>query len=147
MVCKSSLPGAGGRGWATQSGPQGPGGKCAIRCSICSPTRLRGSRGHFWASPDEKGSIFDHLGVLLVPKMAFLRSETQFIRFKFGSDGLKMMQVQGNFHFVKVRARTRRCFFSRGRRPRAQPFRIRRPRGTRVVACGSTRNHMLEGRR
>jgi len=47
-VVKSSLPGAGGRGWVVQGVPQGPGGGVSIRCSICSPTRLRGSRGHFW---------------------------------------------------------------------------------------------------
>ena len=44
------------------------------------------------ASPDEKGSIFDHLGVFLVPKMAFLRFGTQPICFKFESDALKMKE-------------------------------------------------------
>ena len=34
-----------------------------------------------------------------------------------------------------------------GRRKWPQASRIRRPRGTREVACGSTRRHMLEGRR
>ena len=92
IVGKSSLPGAGGRGWGRKSGNQGPGGKCAIRCSICSPTRLRGSRGRIWAAPDEKGWIFDHLGVFLVSKMAFLRSGTDPICFKFESDALKMKE-------------------------------------------------------
>ena len=55
--------------------PQGPGGGGAIRCSICGPTRLRGSRGRIWGFPDEKGSNIDHLGVIWVPKMGFLRSE------------------------------------------------------------------------
>ena len=73
---------------------QGPGGKCAIRCSICSPTRLRGSRGRIWGAPDEKGSIFDHLGVFLVSKMGFLRSGTDPICFKFESDVLKMKEFQ-----------------------------------------------------
>ena len=50
------------------------------------------SRGHLRASPDEKGSIFDHLGVFLVSKMAFLRSGTDPICFKFESDALKMKE-------------------------------------------------------
>ena len=50
-ICKSSLPGAGGRGWGVEGDPQGPGGKCAIRCSICSPTRFRGSRERIWVLP------------------------------------------------------------------------------------------------
>ena len=44
--------------------------------------------------PDEKGSIFDHLGVFLVSKMAFLRSGTDPICFKFESDVLKMKEFQ-----------------------------------------------------
>ena len=85
-----SLVRHGGRGWSAQTVHQDPGGKCAIRCSICSPTRLRGSRGRIWGAPDEKGWIFDHLGVFLVSKMAFLRSGTDPICFKFESDALKM---------------------------------------------------------
>ena len=46
------------------------------------------------AFPDEKGSIFDHLGVFLVPKMAFLRSGTDPICFKIESDALKMKEFQ-----------------------------------------------------
>ena len=44
------------------------------------------------APPDEKGWIFDHLGVISVPKMAFLRSGTQRICTKFQSDALKINQ-------------------------------------------------------
>ena len=44
------------------------------------------------AAPDEKGSIFDHLGVIWVPKMTFLRSGTDPICFKFESDALKMKE-------------------------------------------------------
>ena len=44
------------------------------------------------AFPDEKGLIFDHLGRFWVPKMAFLRSGTEPIRFKFGRDPLKMKE-------------------------------------------------------
>ena len=46
------------------------------------------------AFPDEKGSIVHHLGVFLVPKMAFLRSGTDPICFKFESDVLKMKEFQ-----------------------------------------------------
>ena len=48
-----------------------------------------GSSGAF---PDEKGWIFDHLGVFSVFKMAFLRSGTDPICFKFESDALKMKE-------------------------------------------------------
>ena len=44
------------------------------------------------AFPDEKGLIFDHLGRFLVSKMAFLRSGTDPICFKFESDALKMKE-------------------------------------------------------
>ena len=44
------------------------------------------------AFPDEKGSIVHHLGVFLVSKMAFLRSGTDPICFKFESDALKMKE-------------------------------------------------------
>ena len=42
--------------------------------------------------PDEKGLIFDDLGIIWVPKMAFLRSGTDPICFKFESDALKMKE-------------------------------------------------------
>ena len=44
------------------------------------------------ALPDEKGSIFDHLGVFLVSKMAFLRSGTDRICFTFEGDVLIMKE-------------------------------------------------------
>ena len=44
--------------------------------------------------PDEKGLIFDDLGIIWVPKMAFLRSGTDPICFKFESDALKMKEFQ-----------------------------------------------------
>ena len=101
-----------------------------------------GTSGH---RPDEKSWNIDNLGVILVPKMAFLGSGTDAISSKFGSDALKIKQFSirtlAKFEFE------RDVFFSRGRRQRAQPLEIRRPRGTRVVAWGSTRNHVLEARR
>ena len=44
------------------------------------------------AFPDGKLSNIDHLGVFLVSKMAFLRSGTDPICFKFESDVLKMKE-------------------------------------------------------
>ena len=46
------------------------------------------------AFPDEKGSIFDDLGIIWLPKIAFLRSGTDPICFKFESDALKMKEFQ-----------------------------------------------------
>ena len=44
------------------------------------------------AFPDEKGWIFNDLGIIWVPKMAFLRSGTEPICSKFESDALKMKE-------------------------------------------------------
>ena len=44
------------------------------------------------APPDEKGLIFDDLGIIWVSKMAFLSSGTGRICFKFESDALKMKE-------------------------------------------------------
>ena len=46
------------------------------------------------AFPDGKLSNIDHLRVIWVPKMAFLRSGTDPICFKFESDALKMKEFQ-----------------------------------------------------
>ena len=46
------------------------------------------------ACPDEKGWIFDDLGIISVPKMGFLRSGTDPICFQFESDALKMKEFQ-----------------------------------------------------
>ena len=48
-----------------------------------------GTSGH---RPDEKSWNIDNLGVILVPKMAFLGSGTDAISSKFGSDALKIKQ-------------------------------------------------------
>ena len=70
----------------------------AVQVAFGAPGGASGaSQGHLRASPDEKGSIFDHLGVLLVPKMAFLRSGTQSICFKFDSDAFKIQQFKVAF--------------------------------------------------
>ena len=45
------------------------------------------------AFPDGKLSNIDHLRVIWVPKMAFLRSGTDPICFKFESDALKMKEL------------------------------------------------------
>ena len=44
------------------------------------------------AFPDGKLSNIDHMRVILVPKMTFLRSGTDPICFKFESDALKMKE-------------------------------------------------------
>ena len=48
-----------------------------------------GPSGH---RPDEKSWNIENLGVILVPKMAFLGSGTDAISSKFGSDALKIKQ-------------------------------------------------------
>ena len=48
-----------------------------------------GTSGH---RPDEKSWNIDNLGVILVPKMAFLGSGTDAISSEFGSDALKIKQ-------------------------------------------------------
>ena len=48
-----------------------------------------GASGH---RPDEKSWNIHNLGVILVPKMAFLGSGTDAISSKFGSDALKIKQ-------------------------------------------------------
>ena len=48
-----------------------------------------GTSGH---CPNEKSWNIENLGAILVPKMGFLRSETNAIGFQFGSDGLKIKQ-------------------------------------------------------
>ena len=53
------------------------------------PGAPRGTSGH---RPDEKSWNIDHLGVILVPKMAFLGSGTDAISSKFGSAALKIKQ-------------------------------------------------------
>ena len=84
-----------------------------------------GTSGH---RPDEKSWNIDNLGVILVPKMAFLGSGTDAISSKFGSDALKIKQFSirtlAKFEFE------RDVFFSWGRRQRAQPLEIRRPHGS-----------------
>ena len=58
----------------------------AVQLALGAPG---GASGAF---PDEKGSIFDHLGVFSVSKIVFLRSGTDPICFKFESDALKMKE-------------------------------------------------------
>ena len=49
--------------------------------------------GPKWPRNDKHSNVY-HLGVILVPKMPSLRSGTQHVRFKFGSDELKFGQLQ-----------------------------------------------------
>ena len=83
-----------------------------------------GTSGH---RPDEKSWNIDNLGVILVPKMAFLGSGTDAISSKFGSDALKIKQFSirtlAKFEFE------RDVFFPRGRRQRAQPLESADPEG------------------
>ena len=107
-----------------------------------------GTSGH---RPDKKSWNIDNLGVILVPKMAFLGSGTDAISSKFGSDALKIKQFSirtlAKFEFE------RDVFFFSGSAAEGAalgniPFgAYSRPRGTRVVAWGSTRGHVFEARR
>ena len=83
-----------------------------------------GTSGH---RPDEKSWNIDHLGVILVPKMAFLGSGTDAISFKFGSDALKIKQFSirtlAKFEFERDV-----FFFSGSAHVAAWPLPVRRPR-------------------
>ena len=100
-----------------------------------SPSGLPGAQ-------DEKGWIFDELGIIWVPKMVFLRSGTDPICFKFESDALKMKDLI--FHLIKVRIRMRRFVFSGSA---AEGAALSNPPTPRYEGSGVRVNKKAHGRR
>ena len=74
--------------------PRVPGGSVQSAAVYAVQLASGAPGGASGAFPDEKGSIFDHLRIIWLPKMAFLRSGTEPICFKFDSAALKMKEFQ-----------------------------------------------------